>query len=98
MDNMLSIKVTIANRQYPLRVAAADKEKVDQAAKLIGEKIKENEQNYAVSDPQDLLAMCVLQLANENYALQEEKSKEKSEAESSEKELVHFIDGYLMSL
>ena len=65
MDDKLSIKVTIANRQYPLRIQRSEEEGIRKSAKMINERIKEYEQNYAVSDPQDLLAMCVLQFANE---------------------------------
>lgn len=61
----LSIKVTIANRVYPLTIDAAEEESVRKASKLIDEKIRFFEKNYSVRDSQDLLAMCALQFANE---------------------------------
>lgn len=61
----LSIKVTIANRVYPLTVDTAEEENVRKATKLIEEKLKFFEKNYSVRDAQDLLAMCALQFANE---------------------------------
>lgn len=61
----LSIKVTIANRVYPLTIERDQEENVRKASKLIDEKIKFFEKNYSVRDAQDLLAMCALQFANE---------------------------------
>lgn len=65
----LSIKVNIANRIYPLTVKQDEEENIRQAAKEINEMIKEYEQNYAVKDKQDLLAMCALQFANQKLDL-----------------------------
>lgn len=59
----ISIKINIADRVYPLRVETEEEEVIRYAAKLINEKIKELQDNYAVRDKQDLLSMCVLQYA-----------------------------------
>ncbi|MBE8722378.1 cell division protein ZapA [Sphingobacterium pedocola] len=59
----ISIKINIADRVYPLRVETEEEEVIRHAAKLINEKIKELQDNYAVRDKQDLLSMCVLQYA-----------------------------------
>jgi len=59
----ISIKINIADRVYPLRVATEEEEVIRYAAQLINEKIKELQENYAVRDKQDLLSMCVLQYA-----------------------------------
>ncbi|MBL4755437.1 MAG: cell division protein ZapA [Flavobacteriales bacterium] len=61
----LSIKLTIANRVYPLSIKRSDEENVRKAAKLIENSIKDYEANYSVRDKQDLLAMCALQFANQ---------------------------------
>lgn len=61
----LSIKLTIANRVYPLSISRKDEEVVRKAAKMIEDSIKEYEQNYSVRDQQDLLAMATLQFANQ---------------------------------
>jgi cell division protein ZapA len=42
-----------------------EEEGVRKATKLINDKIKDYEENFAVRDKQDLLAMCALQLATE---------------------------------
>ncbi len=65
----LSIKVNIAGRVYPLTVKQEEEENIRLAAKEINEMIKEYEQNYAVKDKQDLLAMCALQFATQKLEL-----------------------------
>ena len=65
MGELLSVKVSIANRSYPLRVSKEEEEKVVKAAQSINQRMKEFEENFAVKDKQDLLAMCALQFASE---------------------------------
>jgi len=56
----ISIKINIADRVYPLKINVEEEEIVRRAAKLINDRIKEYQENYAVKDKQDLLSMCVL--------------------------------------
>ena len=53
----LSIKVTIANRVYPLSVAHEEEEEVRKAAAYINDRIKALESSFAVKDKLDLIAM-----------------------------------------
>ena len=62
---MQKIKVTIANRAYPLNVPVEQEEGLRVASKKIDIMIKHFEENYAVKDKQDVLAMCALQLATQ---------------------------------
>lgn len=65
MADLLKIKVTIAGRAYPLSVkSAVEEEGMRKAAKKINELVAKFEKNYAVSDKQDVLAMCALQFAS----------------------------------
>jgi cell division protein ZapA (FtsZ GTPase activity inhibitor) len=59
----LSIKVVVAGRSYPLTIHESEQEKVQRAADEINRAIKALQDNYAVKDMQDLLAMTALQLA-----------------------------------
>ena len=59
----LSIKVIVAGRTYPLTVSEGEEAKVLKAAEDINKAIKLLQDNYAVKDMQDLLAMTALQLA-----------------------------------
>lgn len=62
----LSLKVTIAGRTYPLTIAESEKDKVERAANDINKAIQVLQENYAVKDMQDLLAMTALQLATKS--------------------------------
>jgi cell division protein ZapA len=59
------IKLTIANRVYPLNVPLEQEEGLRTASKKIDLMLKHFEDNYAVKDKQDVLAMCALQLATQ---------------------------------
>lgn len=65
MNDKLKIKISIADRVYPLTVEMAQEESLRSAAKKIDAMIKQFEENYAVRDKQDVLAMCALQFASQ---------------------------------
>lgn len=65
MDGKLKIKISIADRIYPLTVNFDQEEGMRVAAKKIDTMIKQFEANYAVRDKQDVLAMCALQFASQ---------------------------------
>jgi len=63
MSNQLKIKISIANRVYPLTINPSQEEGLRKAAKKIEAMIGQFEQSYSVRDKQDVLAMCALQFA-----------------------------------
>lgn len=65
MAEHLKIKLSIANRVYPLTIAPSQEEGLRSAAKKIEAMIGQFEQNYSVRDKQDVLAMCALQFASQ---------------------------------
>ena len=65
MSEQLKIKLSIANRVYPLTIAPNQEEGLRLAAQKIDATVKKFEQSYAVQDKQDVLAMCALQFAAE---------------------------------
>jgi cell division protein ZapA (FtsZ GTPase activity inhibitor) len=71
----VSIKVTIGNRQYPLKVKKSEEERVLRAAKMLNDRISDYEQQYAVTDKLDLVAMCAMQFATELVNFTEESAK-----------------------
>jgi cell division protein ZapA (FtsZ GTPase activity inhibitor) len=75
----ISIKINIADRVYPLKVNMEEEEIIRRAAKLINDRIKEFQENYAVRDKQDLLSMCVL-----HYATASLKSEKKVSVEDAD--------------
>tara|TARA_R110002096_G_scaffold130384_1_gene279570 strand:- start:193 stop:486 length:294 start_codon:yes stop_codon:yes gene_type:complete len=64
LKDYLKIKVSIADRMYPLTIKPEEEEKIRAAAKTIDGILKKYEEGFAVRDKQDLLAMCALQLAS----------------------------------
>ncbi len=95
MDEKLKIKISIADRVYPLTVDFAQEEGLRAASKKIDVMIKQFEENYAVRDKQDVLAMCALQFASQV----EQKSLDKfsNHVENNERltKINDIIDQYL---
>jgi cell division protein ZapA len=94
MIDKLKIKLTLADRVYPMTISTDQEASLRASAKKIDIMIKQLEENYAVRDKQDVLAMCALQ-----YATQLEKQSENKEVEESEttkiNEFIELIDLHL---
>ena len=58
----LSIKLKIADREYPMRVEPDEEELIRKAGKIVNEKIKEFKSQFGIDDKQDLLAMVAEKL------------------------------------
>ena len=65
MAEKLKIKLSIANRVYPLTIEPSQEEGLRKAALQIDGMIKQFEQSYSVRDKPDVLAMCALQFASQ---------------------------------
>lgn len=87
----ISIKINIADRVYPLKVNTEEEEIIRRAAKLINDRIRDYQENYAVKDKQDLLSMCVLHYAT--TSLKAEKQVMIEDTEVTEK--VYQLDQLL---
>lgn len=64
----MSIKVVLAGRNYPLTINEGEEEIVREAVNGINTSIKKLQENYAVKDMQDLLAMTALKLATRSQS------------------------------
>ena len=64
MVDKLSIKLHVANRIYPMKIERKSEEFIRNAIKTIEERLKFYEENYAIKDKQDLLAMCLIEYAS----------------------------------
>ena len=74
----LKINIVIAGRTYPLSVNnTKEEEGMRKAATAINNLISMYEQNYAVSDKQDVLAMSALQFASKLEILSLDKNDTK---------------------
>jgi len=64
VGDKLSIKLHIANRIYPMKIERKSEEYIRNAVKQIEGRLKFYEENYAIKDKQDLLAMCLIEYAS----------------------------------
>ena len=65
----LSIKIKIADREYPMRINTEDEERIRRAGKLVNEKIKFFRENVGIRDVQDLLAMAAFDVLSESLKI-----------------------------
>lgn len=97
MEDKLKIKISIADRVYPLTIQPSQEEGLRKAAKKIEAMIKQFEQNYAVRDKQDVLAMCALQFAAQTEQKNIDNSSEMIEAEEKLRSLNDLLQQHLTS-
>jgi len=95
MAEPLKIKLSIADRIYPLTINPSQEEGLRLASKKIDEMIKKFEQSYAVRDKQDVLAMCALQFAAQVEQKQIDKSSDTREMEEKLKTLDRLLQEQL---
>ncbi len=97
MEDKLKIKISIADRVYPLTIQPSQEEGLRKAAKKIEAMIKQFEQSYAVRDKQDVLAMCALQFAAQTEQQNIDNSSEMMEAEEKLRSLNELLQQHLTS-
>ena len=94
MSEKIKIKLTVADRVYPLTISPDQEASLRISAKKIEDMTKQLEQNYAVRDKQDVLAMCSLQYAAQLENRLENNST-KDEPSVKTHELIELIDLHL---
>ena len=67
----LSIRIKIAEREYPMKVKRTEEERMRVAGKLVNEKIKHYREKFGIDDKQDLLAMVAFDSLVEKMASEE---------------------------
>lgn len=80
----LSLKVKIADREYPMKVKSDDEQLIREAAHRVNEKIKNYRTKFGIDDKQDLLAMVAFDSMIRK--LRSEKAEEET-GETGNKEL-----------
>jgi len=94
--NKLKINIVIAGRTYPLSVKnTKEEEGMRKAANAINNLIAKYEQNYAVSDKQDVLAMSALQFASKLEILSLDENDTKKEEIEKLNELTNLVSSHL---
>ncbi len=87
----ISIKINIADRVYPLKVDTEEEELIRRAAKLVNDRIKEFQDNYAVKDKQDLLSMAVLHYATSSLKAERKVTEEDTTVAEKAYQLDHML-------
>jgi len=98
MSEKLKIKLSIADRVYPLTVDPSQEEGLRKASKQIDAMIKQFEQSYAVRDKQDVLAMCALQFASQVEQNKLNHNSDNENAEARLKKMDNFLAEYLSKI
>jgi cell division protein ZapA len=68
----LSIKVKIADREYPMKVDPADEENIRKAGKLINDRLRSYREKFGIDDKQDLLSMVAFDSTVERLKIEGE--------------------------
>ena len=74
----LSIKIKIADREYPMKVKPEDEERVRNAGKSINERIRSYRERFGIDDKQDLLAMVAFDCMAEHMKTEKNNSQQKN--------------------
>jgi cell division protein ZapA (FtsZ GTPase activity inhibitor) len=90
----ISIKINIADRVYPLKVNMEEEELIRRAAKLINDRIKEYQENYAVRDKQDLLSMAALHYATSSLKAEKKVAVEDTDVADKVYQLDHLLSDF----
>jgi len=92
MSEKLKIKLSVANRVYPLTINPSQEEGLRLASQQINDLIKKFEQNYSVQDKQDALAMCALQIASSKKQISLNEENFIGELEEKITNLISILD------
>lgn len=95
MSDKLKIKISVADRVYPLTIDPSREEGLRKAAKNIEAMIKQLENSYAVRDKQDVLAMCALQFAAKSEQINIDKTVEMKQAQEQLEALNQLVSQQL---
>lgn len=87
--NKETVNLEIAGRNYPLKVSSdSERELLTKAVDFIEKKLKAYSDSYKIKDKQDLMAMCLLDIAKDM-------SNTSTRMESSEIEVLTNLDNSL---
>ncbi len=91
----LSIKIKIADREYPIKAPASEEEKLRNAGKAINDKIRMYKAQFGIDDKQDLLAMVAIDFMVEKLRLEEDTSGVQHTISNKIEQLNHLISSAL---
>ena len=71
----ISIKIKIAEREYPMKVAEAEEERLRLAGRAINDRLRFFKEEFRIEDKQDLLAMVAFECMAEKIRHETEASE-----------------------
>ena len=89
---LLKIKLSVADRLYPLSTEPEQEESFRLAAKKIGEMIQSFEEHYDLRDKQDALAMCAIVLARQAAQAKIDDDKEDQALKQKLENIYNLLD------
>jgi len=92
MSESISIKVSIGGRKYPLSVAKKDENLVQEIANDLDKTLETLQNNYSVTDKQDLIAMAALQTSTKRALNHTNKSNSTEPDQSLIEDLQALLD------
>jgi cell division protein ZapA len=95
-EEKLSIKINVADRYYPLKIAISDEEKIRAAARRINDKVAQYRQRYADRDMHDALSMATLQFVIK--LIEQEEKQDVDRVIKGFSELDKQLEEYLQSM
>jgi cell division protein ZapA len=93
MEEKLSIKVNVADRCYPFKLAAAGEERFRAAARRINEMVAQYRQNYPDRDTFDALAMAALQFVIQLIGCETAQRRMVDEVAALNEKLEEYLQG-----
>ncbi len=91
MVDILSIKIKIGDREYPMKVKPEEEQRVRNASKQINEKIKIYREQFGIDDKEDLLAMVAFDCLVSKMKSEEDIDAIDSTAEDQLDQLTNLI-------
>jgi len=92
----ISIKVQIAGRNYPLSIQPEEEALIRATESKIASNIQAFQEKYGVQDPQDLMAMTLLQMANQAHQQAEKNNAPALDTLTPELETLNtLVESYL---
>ncbi|WP_347157993.1 cell division protein ZapA [Pontibacter chitinilyticus] len=89
----LSIKIRIAEREYPMRVKEEEEERLRVVGKLLNERLRFFKDQFGIQEKQDLLAMVAFETMVDKLRLEDEKNDHQTSLDQK----LHLLDELLTS-
>ena len=87
----LSIKIKIADREYPMTVKAEEEERIRKAGKLINERLRSYREKFGIDDKQDLLSMVAFDAIIDRLSVEDNNQSNDESALNKIQSINHLI-------